>query len=248
MRPIGFSTGALAYGDFRLGLKILSGTDATAIELSALREAELGPLVGAIDSLDLGHFRYVSVHAPSRYEKKHEPRIIALLKKVHLRHWPIIVHPDTLHDLTDWNSFGDLLLVENMDKRNFTGRTSGELAAIFSKLPNAQLCFDLGHARQVDPTMTESYSILTMFRTRLRQLHISEVNSSSTHDRLSEASMGAFEKISHLIPADVPVILESPVTAGQVKEEMTHAQTALATNGGASRSASHEPHPRVAVV
>jgi hypothetical protein len=65
------------------------------------------------------------------------------------------------------------------------------------------------------------------------------VNSSSTHDRLSAASLGAFEKISHLIPADVPVILESPVTAGQVKEEMKHAQVALATNG-ASRSASHE--------
>jgi hypothetical protein len=247
MRPIGFSTGALAYSDFRLGLKILCATDATAIELSSLREAELEPLVGAIDSLDLGHFRYISFHAPSRYEKRHEPRIIALLKKVSRRRWPIVVHPDTMHDFAAWNSFGDLLLVENMDKRNFTGRTGSELAAIFSKLPNAQLCFDLGHARQVDPTMTESYSILKMFRSKLRQLHISEVNSSSTHDRLSEASLGAFEKISHLIPPDVPVILESPVTAGQVKEEMKHAQAALATNG-ASRSASHEGRSSVAVV
>jgi hypothetical protein len=246
MRPIGFSTGALAYGDFRLGLKILCGTDATAIELSSLRETELEPLVSAIDSLDLGHFRYVSVHAPSRYEKKHEPRILELLKTVCRHRWPIIVHPDTLHDLAAWNTFGDLLLVENMDKRNFTGRTRDELAAIFSKLPNAQLCFDLGHARQVDPTMTESYSILTMFRTRLRQLHISEVNSSSTHDRLSEASIGAFEKISHLISAEVPVILESPVTAGQVKEEMKHAEMALATSG-TNRSGSHAAYPSVAV-
>lgn len=247
MRPIGFSTGALAYGDFRQGLKILCETAATAVELSALRETELEPLVGAIDSLNLDHFRYVSVHAPSRYEKKHERRILALLKKVSSRRWPIVVHPDTMHDLSAWNSFGDLLLVENMDKRNFTGRTSSELAAIFSKLPNAQLCFDLGHCRQVDPTMTESYSVLTTFRTRLRQLHVSEVNSGSTHDPLSEASIAAFQAVSHLIPAETPVILESPVGAGQVMEEIKHAQMALATNGS-NRSARHEAHSNLAVV
>ena len=246
MRTIGFSTGALAYSDFRLGLKILSSTMAIAVELSALRETELEPLVNAIDSLNLVHFQYISVHAPSHYEPRHEPRIIALLKKVCERNWPIIVHPDTIHDFSAWNSFGGLLLVENMDKRNSTGRTGNELAAIFSRLPNAQLCFDLGHCRQVDPTMTESYSILTMFRSKLRQVHISEVNSRSTHDPLSEASIRAFEKISHLIPAEVPVILESPVGPDQVKEEIRHAQMALPTNGS-SRSVRHEPRSNVAV-
>lgn len=247
MRPIGFSTGALAYSDFRLGLKILSSTTAIAVELSALRETELEPLVNALDSLNLTHFRYIAVHAPSRYEPRHEPRIITLLKEVCRRRWPIIVHPDTIDDFSAWNSFGDLLLVENMDKRNSTGRTTSELAAIFSRLPNAQLCFDLGHCRQVDPTMTESYSILTVFGTRLRQLHISEVNSRSTHDPLSEASISAFEKISHLIPREVPVILESPVAADEVNQEIQHAQMALPTNGS-SRSGRCETRPNVAAV
>lgn len=247
MRPIGFSTGALAYSDFRLGLQILSSTGAITVELSALRETELEPLVNALDSLNLAHFRYISVHAPSRYEPRHEPRIITLLKEVCRRRWPIIVHPDTIDDFSAWNSFGDLLLVENMDKRNSTGRTTNELAGIFAKLPNAQLCFDLGHCRQVDPTMTESYSILTVFRSRLRQLHISEVNSRSTHDPLSEASIGAFEKISHLIPSEVPVILESPVGPDEVKEEIRHAQMALPTDGS-NRSGRHEPRPHVSVV
>jgi hypothetical protein len=247
MRSIGFSTGALAYSDFRLGLKILSSTTATAVELSALRETELEPLVNALDSLNLAHFRYISVHAPSRYEPRHELRIIALLKEVCRRRWPIIVHPDTIHDFSAWNFFGDLLLVENMDKRNSTGRTTNELATIFSRLPNARLCFDVGHCRQVDPTMTESYSILTVFRTRLRQLHISEVNSRSTHDPLSEASISAFEKISHLIPREVPVILESPVAADEVKQEIQHAQMALPTNGS-SRSERYETRPNVAAV
>ena len=37
MRPFGFSTGALALGDFRLALRMLEGIDLDAIELSALR-------------------------------------------------------------------------------------------------------------------------------------------------------------------------------------------------------------------
>jgi hypothetical protein len=78
-----------------------------------------------------------------------------------------------------------------------------------------------------------------MFGSRLGQVHISEVNSRSTHEPLSEASMGAFEKISHLISVDVPVIVESPVDAGQVKEEMKHARVALSTSEP-TRSASQE--------
>ncbi|MGI0084760.1 MAG: hypothetical protein ACREBQ_06730, partial [Nitrososphaerales archaeon] len=66
MRPIGFSTGALAYGDFRRALDILQGKRIAAIELSALRETELAPLIGALDSLDLSAFTYISVHAPSK--------------------------------------------------------------------------------------------------------------------------------------------------------------------------------------
>ena len=46
MTPIGFSTGTLALGDFRLGLQQLYGKQAMAVELSALRDMELEPLVG----------------------------------------------------------------------------------------------------------------------------------------------------------------------------------------------------------
>jgi len=65
MRRIGFSTGALARGDFRSGIA-LQESRADAIELSALREAELDPLIGAIPDLPLKRFTFVSFHAPSR--------------------------------------------------------------------------------------------------------------------------------------------------------------------------------------
>jgi hypothetical protein len=53
MRSIGFSTGALALGDFRRGLTLLAGRGVRAVELSALREAELPGLMAALDELDL---------------------------------------------------------------------------------------------------------------------------------------------------------------------------------------------------
>jgi hypothetical protein len=241
MRPIGFSTGALACGDFRRGLSILDGTRTKVVELSALRENELKPLVGALGSLDLSAFTYVAVHAPSRYESSHEGEIIELLKNVASRGWPIVLHPDAVHDFTAWALFRDLVLIENMDKRNHTGRTTQELSAIFAKLPYAGLCFDLGHCRQVDPTMNEAWLILHEFGTRLKQLHVSEVNSRSTHDPLSESSIGAFQAISHLVPDRVPVILESPVVDTEVSAEITNARLALplhgANNGNRRREA-----------
>ena len=65
MRRIGFSTGALARGDFRSALDILQRHKIDVVELSALRVSELAPLVQAIPDLDLSEFTFVSIHAPS---------------------------------------------------------------------------------------------------------------------------------------------------------------------------------------
>ena len=45
MRLIGFSTGALARNDFRRALQMLAERHVRAVELSALRQDELIPLV-----------------------------------------------------------------------------------------------------------------------------------------------------------------------------------------------------------
>lgn len=232
MRQIGFSTGALAHSDFELGLKVLKGKGTRAVELSALRENELAPLIGALDSLDLTEFAYISVHAPSRYQRTQERDIIGLLQSVIKRRWPIVVHPDAIYDFAIWNALGGSILIENMDKRNEVGRTVRELAQLFAKLPRAGLCFDGGHCRQVDPTMNESYLVLTEFRARLKQLHLSEVNTRSTHDPLSSGAISAFEKIAHLIPEDVPVILETPVQASEIEAEIEAARLALPNTPG----------------
>jgi endonuclease IV len=141
--------------------------------------------------------------------------------------WPIVLHPDAMHRIDLWREFGDLLYVENMDKRKPIGRTVQELAGIFNALPDALFCFDIAHARQVDSSMTEAFVILKHFGSRLRQVHISEVNTSSKHDRISRGAFRAFREVAHLIPQTIPIILETPVVESEIGEELTRAEASL---------------------
>lgn len=206
---------------------MLAGKNGSAVELSALRQEELAPLVAQLDGLDLGNFKYIAFHAPSAMEPAFEAEALRLLEQVALRGWPIIVHPDAMHRCHEWARLGDRLCIENMDKRKPIGQTASDLAEIFEALPNASFCFDIGHARQVDPTMSEASAILQCLRDRTKQLHVSEVNTQSKHDCLSLESIIAFQKVSHLIPADAPIILESRVEESEINEEIESALAAL---------------------
>ena len=227
MRFIGFSTGALAFGDFRRALRMLRGKHVNAVELSSLRLHELPDLVNAFESLDLSQYSYVSVHAPSRFTDEEERTVVDQLRVFVSKEWPIVVHPDAIHRFELWQEFGSLLCVENMDKRKPIGRYEAELEKIFEKLPNAKFCLDLAHARQVDSSMTEAYAILRRYRDRLTQLHVSEVNTSSKHDRISHGANWAFKEIAHLIPQTIPAILETPVLESEIDDELARAKDSL---------------------
>lgn len=227
MQPLGFSTGALALSNFREALRMLRDQPVTALELSAIREHELIPLLRALDELDLSQFQYVSIHAPSWFSPEAEMAIFRELYESRQRSWPIIVHPDTLHDFSLWKQLGSLLCIENMDKRKSAGRTVRELEALFNEFPQASFCFDIGHARQVDTSMTEAYRMLTRLSHRLRQVHISEVNTQNKHDRLSFVSILGFQEVTHLIPPSTPVIIESIVSEDQIGAEIGRVQIAL---------------------
>jgi len=229
---IGFSTGALAFGDFRRALNMLRPHPVRAVELSALRQPELDPLRAAVDELDLSQFSYIAVHAPSQIEPAIEPHVVRSLLEFAAREWPIVVHPDAIHDHTLWRAFEGLLCVENMDKRKPIGRTVEELEEVFDLLPEASLCFDLGHARQVDTTMTEAYRILRAYASKLRQVHVSEVNTRSRHDRLSLSTIMAFQRVAEYIPENVPLIAEAVIGEGEIEQELRRVEEALPAEDG----------------
>jgi hypothetical protein len=225
-RPIGFSTGALALADFRRALRMLRKRGLGAVELSALREAEVGPLLEALDSLELAEYGHVSLHAPSKFQTLGEEEVARLLRPVLARRWPIVVHPDAL-TLPVWQEFGESLCVENMDKRKRTGRTVEEMQEVFDRYPKASFCFDIGHARQIDPTMGQAALMLRCFGGRLRQVHVSEVNSRNGHDPISFTAQTAFRRVAHLIPPQTPLILEMVVGEDQIETQVALAAEAL---------------------
>lgn len=228
MPAIGFSTGALFKDQLALGVDLLRRLELTAVELSALRLRELPTLIEFVATNDLSFFNYVSLHAPTDFSPEQERSVAASLLKVALeKGWRVVVHPDCIGDVDAWKPFGDLLCIENMDKRKNVGRTVGELEAVFAKLPLARLCFDIAHARQVDTTMTEAYRVLARFGERIVQIHMSEVTSASKHDRISDAAVTSFREVASYLP-DVPVILESPVTPDIANAEVDQAARVFA--------------------
>jgi len=237
MRPVGFSTGALARADFKRALHELEGKPVNSIELSALRYQELSVLLSALKELSLNSYRYIAIHAPSQFDENQEREVVRLLREFVPRDWTIVVHPDTIHDFACWLPFGAQLAVENMDRRKSTGRTADELNLIFEKLPAAQLCFDIGHARQYDTTMTEAYRILKAFGERICQVHVSEVNSASNHDPLSYSAILAFMQVASLVARRIPLIIESRISADQIDNEIAKLREAFPSPVSASNCA-----------
>src|SRR3954467_13328022 len=198
MRPLGFSTGALAKGDFRAGVDMQRSLGTTAVELSALRDSELPPLLAALGNLDVEAFAHVSLHAPSALKQMREQDLVSALVDVPAE-WPIIVHPDVITTPERWRFLGARLCLENMDQRKTTGRTLPEMEAIFRELPDASFCFDIGHARQVDPTMAVAISLLQRFGHRMRQVHLSEVDPYGKHIPIGFTALCGFRRVAKFI-------------------------------------------------
>lgn len=222
---IGYSTGSLALGDFRRALSFLRNKNINAVELSALRETEITILLESIDDLNLNQFEYISFHAPSKLKIFTEEEIVELLVPILNRQWPIIVHPDIIQKPHIWHKLGKYLCIENMDKRKMVGSTANDLRQLFFDLPDASLCLDLAHVKQIDPTMNEAYKMVETFKDRIMQLHVSEVNSESIHERLNLGAIQAFRKISNILPSGIPIILESPVEPDKIESEKLLAES-----------------------
>jgi hypothetical protein len=227
MRPIGFSTGALAKGDFTRGVNVQrTFRRITAVELSALRDHELPDLVSALPSLDLRGFAYVSFHAPSRLQTLDEQTVFELLLRLP-DSWPIVAHPEILRTPSLWRRLGARLCLENMDDRKTTGRTPGELRELFEQFPDASFCLDLGHARQIDPTMASALRMLREFGGRLRQVHVSEVGTRGEHLPLGATTRMSFAQVAHRIPADCPLVIESVISVERIEHELDAVSAAL---------------------
>jgi hypothetical protein len=215
---VGFSTGALARGDFRAGIELQRGQGSDAIELSALREHELQPLIDALPSLDLADFTHVSVHAPAGMVELDAGSLTDLLSRLP-EEWPIIVHPTVIGEPEPWRRLGARLCIENMDRRK-PGRTVEELESVFDELEQSRFCLDLGHAAQIDPSLGEARKMIDRFGERLVQLHVSRLGPGCEHRPLDDDAARSFRSLARMIPAEAGLIIESEVDSTLVALEI----------------------------
>ena len=165
---VGCSTGYMvdSRGDWRTLVEQAAATSTLAVELSALSEAELPGLVGFLRGDLPMPFHYLSVHAPSKGLALSEDERVGLLMRLPPRVRAIVTHPDVIEDVAAWRPLGRRLVIENMDARKSDGQTADELAPLFEALPLAGFCFDIAHAKHVDPTLAEGRALLDRFVAR----------------------------------------------------------------------------------
>ncbi len=224
MRPTGFSTGALTKGNFKTALQWLEREQCEAIELSALREHELKPLLHEIRTMNLTGFSYKSIHVPKEFVYHTEAEVVEMLLPFAGMDFHFVLHPDAITDFNAWKKLGKSLCIENMDMRKHIGRTAQELHDIFEQLPDSRLCFDIGHARQVDPSMAVAADIIAIFGSRISHVHASEVDTEGGHWAMSTPCMHAFAEFSEHLSNNVAIIIESRIPRSDISREMDRAR------------------------
>lgn len=208
---LGCSTGFMAElrNEWHLLVERAAAVSSMAIELSAVSASELPGLLEYLDGAPRLPFLFVSVHAPSKDLNGDERTHVEALCRVPAWVDAIVVHPDTIFDPTLYLPLGRRLVLENMDTRKEAGQDADHLAALFAELPEAGLCLDVAHAKDVDPTMGAASDILGSFSSRLSHVHVSSLDESQHHVPLTSEDEALFEPVLARC-RDVPWILEAP--------------------------------------
>jgi hypothetical protein len=208
---VGCSTGYMVddHGDWATLVSRAAETSSSAIELSALSEEELPGLLDYLAKAPRLPFHFVSVHGPTKNRSISDAQLADRL--CGLPPWvsAVVLHPDSMSDVTRYVALGRRLVIENMDARKDQGQTAQDLKPLFEALPAARLCFDVAHAKAVDPSMEVGAALLSTFATRLSHVHLSSLDDGQSHVPLTRDDEALFSDLLRRC-ADVPWILEAP--------------------------------------
>lgn len=208
---VGCSTGYMieSRNDWPALIDAAAQASSFAVELSALSEDELPGLLRYVSTAPRPPFHFVSVHGPSKGRHMRDDQLATMLDQ--LPRWisSIVLHPDAIGDPSPYAVLGRRLCIENMDARKDVGQTADDLRGLFDVLPRARLCFDIAHAKAVDPTMAVGRQILASHSGRLSHVHLSSLDDARKHVPLRPEDQVLFsELLARCI--DVPWILEAP--------------------------------------
>jgi sugar phosphate isomerase/epimerase len=120
----------------------------------------------------------------------------------------VIVHPDG-GELERLTKFGPKIALENLDLNHHRYQRAGDFEPLFSKLPEARMCLDLGHLWAFP---TEALPFIEQFGDRIAQIHLSETcRKSGIHlETVSPEFIGwALPLLERLAPARI--VIEPPM-------------------------------------
>ena len=214
--PLGASTGYLAErpGDWAALVEQALVASPFAVELAALSERELPGLLGTCGLDAALPFHYLSVHAPvqaplvgrGRVGRAPAPRC----RRGSTRS-SCIPTSSTTRRYTAGSARGSCWRTWTRASR--AAATAAELAPLLRRsFPRPGFCFDVAHARDVDPSPAGAQALLDRFAGRLRHLHVSSLDAACHHVPLRAGDEEAFRPMLRRC-RDVPWILEAPLTA-----------------------------------
>jgi hypothetical protein len=215
-RRVGLSTGAdvATRDDWPAAFRTARAFGLAAAELCALGASRLPALLGCLasDPAALAPFGYVSTHAPAADAVGRWDEVAAELVALPARVETIVVHPDTVDTgaASLLRPLGARLCFENMDCAKHDGRFPAELARVFAACPEASFCLDVAHVSTHDPSLRLAFELLEAFGGRLRQLHVSGIETDGTHRTTTPADLDLYAPVLKRCPG-VPVILEAPL-------------------------------------
>lgn len=232
MSLIGWSTGSLlpvgSKTDYVKAVEEIKKTPFTAIEFSVLREHELDPFFEQLPDLDVSGFDYVSFHV-CKLVKLSELTLVRRIEPVLERGWNVINHPDLMTDRGLWQSLGSQICIENMDGSKPFGNNLDDMKKIFDEIPEASMCFDIAHAKRMDPTMLLGREMCNTFGDRIKEIHMSEVDKKFLHRPMDIISLRRFQLIADVLPP-VPIILECDFV-GSIEDEVQFLSENLPAHG-----------------
>ena len=158
----------------------------------------------------LSKFNYRVLHLPKSNTTSNYDEFLEQLinSKVYSYFDSFILHPDGMKAYTEsLRKLGSKLSIENMDDLKDFGQTVDNLTQVFEKLTEASWTFDVNHAYTVDPDMLLADQLISAFKTRLKQYHLSGYGDSNLpHTKLYQSGQDyLITKIRH----NKPIIIES---------------------------------------
>lgn len=225
---IGFSTGCLfKTHKIKDTLKIFRELKVRVVELSFLKlGSDQQKWLTEISKEDLKGFDYVSLHAPN-YNYGHNDGTFSIFKKIetinNFRPLDLVVfHPDNVIDFSVFKEANFKIAFENMDKRKKSHKISDEFKPIF-KNNDYGLVLDVNHIYSNDKTMDIIDDFYKKFGNRINEIHLSGY--SNNHIPLCESKQ--LEIIKSIRDFNTPIIVESVIAEGKLKEELSYIKNAI---------------------